>query len=168
MNSTKKTMQVCGRETRPILKFVKNLLHLVYLSIFAKCLWWRYRIGCTNVWRLMCYSWAIRPSFILRLRSPVRYNLITKSLLQNVSYIHFFAIYRFFVYFFVSVSFLVYLHDVSLRNRTRVGPVRSLFVLSRFPIQPPSLVLLHTHTFISSTRPICRDTYTHMRMYIYV
>jgi len=32
-------------------------------------------------------------------RSPVRYNLITKSSLQNVSYIRFFAIYRFFCLF---------------------------------------------------------------------
>lgn len=57
---------------------------------------------------------------------------------------------------------------LSLRNRTRIGPARSLFVRSRFPFQPPSLVLLHTHTLISSTRPICRDTYTRICICIFM
>lgn len=99
----------------------------------------------------MCYSWATRPSFGMKPRSPVHYNLITKSfttkcLLYSSLSIGFpFVLFQ----FFVSVSYLVYiyiyLHDLSLRNRTRIGPARSLFVRSRFPFQPPSLVLLHTH-----------------------
>lgn len=59
--------------------------------------------------------------------------------------------------FFVSVPFLVCLHDLSLRNRTRAGPARSLFVLSRFHFQPPSPASLHTQTD--------RQTRTHTHSY---
>lgn len=76
----------------------------------------------------------------------VRYNLITKSLLQNVSYIRFFAVYRFLFVF----NSLYFVFGMSARFKPKKShahrSARSLFVRSRFPFQPPSLVLLYTHT----------------------
>lgn len=172
MNSTKKTMQVCGRETRPILKFVKNLPHLVYLSIFAKCLWWRYRIGCTNVWRLMCYSWAIRPSFILRPRSPVRYNLITKSLLQNVSYIHFFAIYRVFFFFclFLCIRFVFGIFARFKPKKSHARRSRTIIVRPfAFPY-PASVTRAssYTYTHLSRLHAQFAATHTHVCVCIFM
>lgn len=78
--------------------------------------------------------------------------LSQRSLLQNVSYIHFFAIYRFlFFFFFVSVSFLVYLHDLkSKKSHAR----RSRTIIVRpfaFPFPASvslALFFIHTHYLV--------------------
>lgn len=123
---------------------------------------------------------TLRPPYVIKkwpqAPSLIRYNLITKSLLQNVCLI-LASLPIGFVSFFVSVSFLACLHDVSLRNRTRAGPARSLFVLSHFLSQPPFLAFshthTHTHTFISndncvSNSPFRHDMYVCMCVYVYL
>jgi len=86
------------------------------------------------------------------------HNLITKSLLQKVfgmralcSLLGAMLANRF-VCFFVSVSFLVCCTILSLRNRTRAGPARSIVhPFSRSPISVSSRASSYTHMHV----PMC-------------
>lgn len=178
MNPTKKTMQVRGRETRPTLKLVKNFSHLVYFSTFAKHFQWRHKnwIRGFNAWRLMCYFWVIRSSFISpQIRSPI-YDIILsqRSLLQNVSYIHFFATYRFlFVSLYPFRFWYIYLHDLKPK-KSHARRSRTIIVHSfAFPFPASvSLASFFVHTHISSRLDVqfayIRRVYAYVYVYVYL
>lgn len=88
--------------------------------------------------------WDHRP----QIRSPIRYNLITK-VITTKCFLHSFLRYlSVFVFFFVSVSFLVYLHDLkpkkSHARRSRTIIVRPFAF--PFPASVSLAFFFHTHT----------------------
>jgi len=111
------------------------------------------------------YSWAIRPSFSLRPRSPIRYNLITKSLLQNVSYIRFLCYLSGFFCLILCIRFVFGIFARFKPKKSHARRSRTIIVRPfAFPFPPPSFMILQTYIYLVYTSNLPR----YIRTYAYV